>query len=182
MWWLFIVIIILIAAFAVPSFGKALLGFGKILSILLGILAIIGVAWYYYTRHEEELAKTRISPNEIELSDLRLIPEDYDRESFKLIGRLKNKSSKYSLSELQVKIELQDHIGEIIDPFDKSIEVWPVSGIGQREVIGEDTIDILSDVPPGQVRNVDEHVYFSNLAYAKGKYESNYSITEIKGK
>ncbi len=156
MWWVLIILIVLIAAFAVPKFGKALL-------VVIGILVVGGFALYLNGQHKEELAKKRISPDEIQLDDLRLAPS-YSPESFRIVGRIKNKSQKYSLDSLRLKITMRDCVK-----------------LGDCKIVGESVAWSFADVPPGQSRDFDESVYFSNLAKPKGKYEWDYSIIEIKG-
>ncbi len=157
MWWALILLILVIVAFAVPKFGKALL-------VVIGVLVVIGIIWYLKNQHEEELAKKRIVPNEIQFVDLRLAPS-YSPESFRLLGRIKNKSQRFILTDLRVKITMRD----CVKP-------------GDCEIVGECIAWSFADVPPGQSRDLDESVYFSHLAKPKGKYEWDYSIIEIKGK
>jgi len=156
MWWV-ILIIVIIAAFAVPRFGCAVLG-------LVGILIVTGTIWYLVVQYQNNLSKGRITANEVELSELVLVP-GYGSDSYKLQGRIKNKSSKYTLSDLRIKITMQDCVES--------------KGC---EVIGESTAWVLNGVPPGQSRALEQSVYFSNMPKPRGKYEWYYSIAEIKGK
>jgi hypothetical protein len=156
MLWIIVLIIVVIIAFIVPKFGKTLL-------IGIAVLVAIGFLWYLNNRHEEEVSKKRISHTEIQFDDLRLMPS-YSAASFRLSGRLKNKSQRFSLQDIRIKITMRD----CIKP-------------GECEIVGETTASTFATVPPGQSRDVDESVYFSNLAKPKGKYEWGYYIVEIKG-
>lgn len=157
MWWV-ILIIVIIAAFAVPRFGCALLG-------LAGILIVTGTIWYLVVQYQDNLSKGLVSAKEVELSELLLGPEYGDSTSYKLQGRIKNGSSKYTLSYLRIKITLQDCVES--------------KGC---EVIGESTASVFADVPPGQSRSLEKTVYFSDMPKLRGKYKWYYSIAEIKGK
>lgn len=164
MLWLLIIVIIVVAAFAIPQFGEAALKLGKALLVMFGILVLIAVVWYFNNQHEEEISKTRISLSDIELDNLQLIP-DYSPDSFNLVGRLKNKSNRYTLSSLNLKLNMEE-----------------ISPTGQKETVGETTVHLWQDVPPGQVRDIKEHVYFSNLAATRGTRTWHYLVLEIKGK
>lgn len=156
MWWFLILLIVVIASFAVPKFGKTLL-------VVIGILMTVGFAWYLKNQHEEKISKQRISPSEIQFDDLRMAPR-YSPESFRLLGRIKNKSQRYTLHDIQLKVTIRDCIKA-----------------GDCEIVGEATAWSFNNIPPGQSREFDESVYFSNLAKPKGKYEWDYSVVEIKG-
>lgn len=156
MWWILILLIVVIAAFKVPLFGKALL-------VCIGIVVILCAIWLLNDRHEAEVAKRRISPAEIQFDDLHLSPS-YSADSFRLLGRIKNRSKRFSLQDMSIKIAMRD----CIKP-------------GECEIVGEDRVWSLCNCPPGQARDLDASVHFSNLAKPKGKYEWDYSILEIKG-
>ena len=156
MWWIIILIIVVIIAFKIPKFGKTLL-------IGVAVLVVIGFIWYLNNQHEEEMSKKRISPAEIQFDNLRLAPS-YSAESFRLVGRIKNKSQSFSLRDMRIKITMRD----CIKP-------------GECEIVGESTAWTFATIPPGQSRDIDESVHFSNLAKPKGKYEWDYAIVEIRG-
>jgi hypothetical protein len=156
MWWL-IGVIVIITAFAIPRFGCALL-------VLLALSSVIGTGWYFVNKYQDNQSKKRISPSEIQLSDLYLAPR-YSEGSYELEGRIKNGSSTYTMTDLRIKITMQDCMKS------KSCEI-----------IGESTAWVFNDIPPGQSRNLKDSVHFSNLPKPRGKYEWYYSITEIKGK
>ena len=82
MWWL-IGVIVIIAAFAFPRFGKALL----ILAAVVGAAIALFVA---NERQEEGAAKSRMLPQEVELSEL-ILASDYG-SSYRLTGRIKNRA------------------------------------------------------------------------------------------
>jgi hypothetical protein len=50
-------------------------------------------------------------------------------------------------------------------------------------IIGQETAGFyLISVPPGQTRQLDTNVYFSNLPQFKGDMNWSYSIKEVRGK
>ena len=147
-----------------PRLGKALL-------VLLGIVVVIiaaGALWLYEMdqtdKHEREIAKTKISPSQIELSDLLLRPS-YGNGDFALVGRIKNRSPQYALDGLKLKLLIRD-----------------CDSKAECEVVGETEVNIYTDVPAGQSRDLEQSVYFRNLCHARGKHEWEYRVLEISGK
>lgn len=179
MWWALLILAVIIAAFAVPTFGKALLG-------VIGVLIIICVLWYLSEQAETESSKKRIAPYEIELTELTLVP-GYGSGSYKLQGRIKNMSSAYTLKSVNLKLTMQDckrrHTAEEFLNDDKTEEEstpWEKYQ-EQCDVVGEDDVYIWGNIPPGQTRAVDEYVSFYNMPSLKGKPTWHYAISEIKG-
>lgn len=155
MWWL-IVIIVIIAALVFPQFRKVLLIFAAIAGI--GIVLLIA-----NHKQEQNASKSRISVQQIELSELKLI-SDYGT-SYKLIGRVKNLSPQYTLTSFDMRITARDCHAQ-----------------GQCETVGDTTAHVYESVPTGQSRALDEHVYFSGMPGIKGRFEWNYAITDVSGK
>jgi hypothetical protein len=161
MGWLLLVIII-IAAFAVPRFGKAVLVFLGI--VLLGVAIF---AWLYESdkrdRAERAVARTRITPAEVELVGLALQPSSLGG-SYTLIGRVRNRSTVYTLTKLQLKLMIRD-----------------CQTSTDCEIVGETEESVYTNVPPGQARDLDQYVHFSGLRQPHGKYRWDYHIVEIIG-
>ena len=84
------------------------------------------------------MSKKRIAPAEIQFDNLRLAP-GYSSESFRLLGRIKNTSPRFSLQDLRLKITMRD----CIKP-------------GECEIVGESTAWTFATVPSGQSRDIDE--------------------------
>lgn len=158
MFWVFLIVIIVIAGFAVPRLGKALL-------ICIGVLVGLGLIWYFYDQQEEEASKKRIAANEVDLIELRLLPQTYSPESFELVGRIRNKSARYTLTDLRLRITMKDCLAA-----------------NQCETVGESSAWLFQDVPPGQSREIKDSVYFRNLGKPRGKFEWGYMIEQISGK
>ena len=156
-----IIIILVVAGFALPRLGKALL-------VLLGVLVLgaLGIAAWVYQNNleqnrEREAAKTRIRIAEVDLSDLTL----GSGSSSTLAGRVKNNSKTYRLSEIVLKITMRD-----------------CDAAGKCEIVGEEEVRSYSDIPPGQARDISQYVSFSGLGSPRGKRQWDYSVVEISGK
>lgn len=158
MLWVFLFVIIVIAGFAFPRFGKALL-------ICVGVLVSLALIWYFIHQQEGEASKKRITANEVDLIDLRLSPQTYSHESFELVGRIRNKSARYTLTDLRLRITVKDCLAA-----------------NQCETIGESSAWLFISVPSGQSRGIKKSVYFSNLGEPRGLFEWGYMIEQISGK
>jgi hypothetical protein len=158
MWIAFFLLILLILFLVFPLFRKVIL-------IIAGVLGAIIFIFYAYNENEQSMSKKRISPTEIQISELRLAPERYSSSSYKLLGRIKNNSQRYTLDNLEIKVVVQDC----------------VEG-GSCETVGEGTTSYYYSIPPGQAREMDSYISFHNMPQARGHYKWNYSIVEVKGK
>lgn len=155
MWWV-IAIIVIIAAFAFPRFGV----------VLLVLLALAGGGLFmaHLNNQQERAASTRrMTTTEVELTDLRL-GRQYG-SSYKLVGRVRNASPKYTLQEFSLRILVRD----CAEP-------------QTCETIGETTDSVYVSVPPGQIRGIDESIHFSALPALKGTFAWEYSLVEVKAK
>jgi hypothetical protein len=157
MWWALVVLVVLIVSIAVPKIGKNLL-------IVTGILGAIGIAWYVWQQHEDELARKRISLNEVQLVNIMFQPGDR-ANSYRIEGQVKNNSPRYTLQSVRIKITLRDCVRP-----------------GECETVGETIATSLNEVFPGQARQIDETVHFPGLSGPKGTYMWDYSVLETKGK
>ena len=132
--------------------------------LVIVVVALIGgVIWYTVEQGNKKarLARSLIKPSEVELRDFTL-GREYG--SFKLTGNVKNLSSKYTLLEIIVAVRVYD---------------CPTEKIGlDCEVIGERTERLSATTPPGQVRNFNKSVWFSNMPEINN-FEWSYKIKSI---
>jgi cell division protein FtsL len=160
MWWL-VLILLAIAMMAAPKFGKAVL-FGALV-LVASVLLIVWNSTRQFTA-ERELARTRITPSEVEFVDLTLRPSQ-GTGSYTLLGRVRNRSARYALSELRVKITMRDCVAP-----------------ANCETVGEVEQPMYLNVPPGQARDLNEFVHFRDLGQPRGKHEWDYGVIEIFGR
>lgn len=138
------------------------------------VLVVILIAYFVQQaseqKQETEASKHRISGAELELTNLGLSPANYGT-IYQLTGRVQNHSSRYSLTGLTIEVTLQDCL---------------TTPPGRREncdTIGQATDHIYSiDIPPGQVRGIQESVYFSNVPPIRGKWAWSYRLVDIEGR
>jgi|ERR1051325_10121319 hypothetical protein len=111
-----------------------------------------------------ESGPEQISSDEIELTSMRL-GVDGDNESFHVMGMVQNNSQKLTLTELQVKVSLQDCLES-----------------GECQVIGEQVANIPTEVPAGQSKQFETHTKFKDLPQAKGTLGWHYAVVGAKSK
>jgi Na+-transporting NADH:ubiquinone oxidoreductase subunit NqrC len=156
LWVVLIIIVILLAIYSRPFRMVAVVLLG--LAVLGGI--ILGVALHISQTSQEkqrELEKSRIPLNQIELVDLQM--HGWSR----LTGRIRNKSSRFTLFELGLRITVLDCIE------------------GSCETVEQTERDIYASVPPGQARDLDEYVSL-RVRRPRGRHEWNYEILYTRGR
>ena len=171
---------LVIAAFAVPRFGKFLLRLMVVLIALAVVGAIVLFVMNQRKQAERRAARERIGQSEIELVDLTLQPS-YGIGSYKLLGRVRNRSARYTLIELRLRLTMSDceatkYDFSMIDAPGRPVDPSVCEVVSQTE----DTARM--QVPPGQARDLDEFVSFSDLHNARGKHQWKYEIVEILGR
>ena len=163
MLWLFLIVGVIVASFTIPGFRR----FVAATVVLILVLAAAVALWLLIAHEEQaaerEAAKARIRESEIELVDLRMGP-GYG-SSFNVVGRVRNRSARYTLSELRLKFTMSDCVEN-----------------RQCEIVGESVESIYLGVPPGQARDLDRSVYFSYIGKPRGKREWTYEVVEVLGK
>jgi hypothetical protein len=130
---------------------------------IAGILALAILGYLMYDKWQAAVSKTLVRVGELEFADMRLGQESFG-QSYKLVGRVKN-NSRYTVFGIQAKIH-------VLDCDEKS----------NCEVVGEEDTDIAPMIPPGQVRDIDDSLYFSNGARVRGHFQWNYTISEIRAR
>lgn len=163
MGWLLVLVLLLIAGFAVPRLGKALLVVcGVLILLIIGLFAYLSIE-RRRSDAEDVAASKRIPHADVELSDLVLEPSGSG--SYKLTGRVHNGSGQYLLYRLHLKLTLHDC-------------VKPDS----CEIIGQAGADADNLVPPGQTRAIDEYVFFSAIPQVRGKFTWTYELVSVSGR
>lgn len=157
MWWVVLAIILVYLGFKFPMFGKVILGG-------ISVIVVVCALWYFKSQYDDKVSKSRISKNEIDLVDLTLQPY-YDKSSYRIVGKIRNRSASYTLTSLKIRNTMRDALPD-----------------GRSEIVGETTTWVFKTVPPGQARDVDESVHFSDIATARGTYSWQYEVIEIRGR
>jgi hypothetical protein len=153
---------VLIAAFVVTRFGKALL---VLAGVLVVVLVVVLVAVNEQDEQERVASRSRVAPQEVELSDMRLerTPYDSSYRSYQLTGRIKNLSNAFNIDSIQLRIVLNDCVAA-----------------SDCSTVGDRTEDISVSVPPRQTRGIDQTISFSAVPPFRGAFVWSYSIAEIR--
>jgi hypothetical protein len=154
--WALLLIAGVIALVKFPSFRKAIF-------VIVVLLAVVIVGYLAYDKQQTEASKKLVRVEELSFADMRLGPESYG-SSYKLVGRVKN-NSRYTVFGIQAKIH-------VLDCDDKA----------NCEVVGDEERDIAPLIPPGQVRDIDDSIYFSGATHVRGHFQWNYTINEIRAR
>jgi hypothetical protein len=156
MLWIILLVIVIVVAFGTAGLRLALRLAGAV--ALLCIILILG--YLGYNSLAKGAAKGRIGASEVEFDDLRLSIST----SGKLTGTVRNLSKQYTLRGAELQITIRDCFQSRCD------------------VVGQDTTTLYGlRVPPGQVRAVDQYVFFSGLPTARGAYQWDYRIESLEG-
>jgi len=70
-----------------------------------------------------------------------------------LVGKIRNRSASYTLTDPRIRNIMRDMLVD-----------------GRSEIVGETTTWVYETVPPGQARDVDGYVHFSDIGTARGTY------------
>lgn len=125
-------------------------------AVVIGIIAYL--AWYQ--NHELSLSKQRIPAAAVELADMKITDE---ARGGQITGRVRNHSQEYTLTELQVRISMED------------------CADGHCEVINQTDITLKPHVPPGQARDFREPLYFTSPLAPRGKPVLRYAVVNTRG-
>jgi hypothetical protein len=128
-----------------------------------GVAAIAAAAWYF-TSYREGRPAVSIDPSEVGFPGMQLRPGE-QAAMFTLIGRIRNKSTRATITEVRLRITMED---------------VPVSGA--VTTAGETTVVLRKEVPPTGSKYFEEKVSFGALREPKGRHEWNYLVEEVKGK
>ena len=156
MFWALLLIAGIIALVKFPSFRKMVL-------VIASVLALAVVGYLMYDKQQTEASKKLVHVEELEFADMRLGPESFG-SAYKLEGRVKN-NSRYTVFGTKARIH-------VLDCDDKS----------NCEIVGEEEQDIAPLIPPGQVRDIDNSIYFGSGTNVRGHFHWNYTIIEIRAR
>ena len=114
---------------------------------------------------EYDARRNRVSASQLVFTDLNMGPIGRTYSSnYKLTGRVKNTSS-YKVSSFIMKVRIfdcnaQSHCDIVGETY--------VRGIGRYP-----------GIPSGQVRDIDESVFFDKATQIRGRFKWDYQITEV---
>jgi len=157
--WFLIIVVVLIAAFAVPRFGAALL-------VLVAIAAIAVLSELERENADNRESLTRVPKDQLELTNLELGRVPGGEGDYQIFGQAKNNSAQYTVNEVDIRVKV----------FDCPAKRWS----RDCATIGDSDVVILADIPPGQLRAVQEDIFFDSMPPIKGSLVWSYKIAKIR--
>ena len=107
---------------------------------------------------EREVARHRVTVGELVLSDMRL-----ETQGGRLEGRLRNTSSRFTVSEVGLSVILKD------------------CNTVDCETVGQENVHISASTPAGQARDFSTFAYFpGNPRARRGKLEWQYQVVYVE--
>ncbi|MBN2653615.1 MAG: hypothetical protein JXR79_00670 [Nitrospirae bacterium] len=131
--WL-VVLLFIIALIFIPALRKVAGGITIIGVVLIGIILLWSAHDNNKREKQDAFAKTLIRTEQVVTENMSMHGHD------KLTGRIYNKSSQYTIDELEIHITLRD----------------------KNVIVGETDESIRVNIPPGQAREIEEYLYFSS--------------------
>ena len=136
----------------------------KLFLLAAGIALIAALAACSKDKGAAAPAGSVIKPADVTFPGIQMRPSG-DKTSFTLIGRVRNRSAQATLTEVTLKMTMED-----------------VLASGASTTVAGTTVTIRQEVPPAQSREFEEKVEFGDLPKPRGRLEWNYSVAGVKGK
>ena len=159
-----------------PSAGSPIHYFCRVFLLLAGLLVFGSGCSVQPTGNEaadgpspeqggaaEDLHADQITPADIQLAGVRLGSSN-GGQSFQVAGRIQNNSPTFTLTELQLKIVMQDCLDT-----------------GVCEVLAEDVAGVAAKVPAGEARDFQVDANFADMRPPKGRLGWHYAVVDAKG-
>jgi len=145
-----------------------------VLFVLVGLAICVVTIVYLHNKWEErvrraerEIAKNRVPVSEVEIDERKLLrksdaaPYSTLGASRALTGRVRNKSTHYELSAIQVELTLKDCVEK------------------DCEIVGQSTETITLEIPPGQSRDFRETFFFKpTLGNPRGRFVWSHRVVQ----
>ena len=111
----------------------------------------------------EDVYADQITPADIRLAGVRLGSPN-GGELFQVAGRIQNNSPTFTLTELQLKVVLQDCLDT-----------------GVCEILAEDIADVRAEVPAGEARDFQVDANFAGMRPPQGRLGWHYAVVDARG-
>ena len=135
----------------------------KVSFVCLCTVLILAIGCTSDSRKENAPAAP-IKSGVVDFPGMQLRPGN-ENGSFTLVGRARNRSTQQTVSEIKLRLTMED-----------------VLTSGATTTVGETFVLLQQELPPGESKGFSEKVAFKKLPSPKGRLEWNYSIAEIRVK
>lgn len=131
--WLLLAVLIILLAFAIPRLGR-------VVAIVFAVVVAILAAIIFTQERERSEELKRITVDEVSLEEMVMTMSRQNRPQ--LLGRVRNQSSQYAIKQVAIEISLEECKAQACD------------------VLGQQIFEFNLNIPPLQVREVDEFLVF----------------------
>ncbi|MBI3934836.1 MAG: hypothetical protein HY316_09090 [Acidobacteria bacterium] len=138
--------------------------FNSVLYFIAGLIVVLGGACsapQQPTVSEEAAPAEQIRPADVEAFGVRLFRDD---SGYQVEGQIQNNSQKFTLTEFQFKMVMQDCLDT-----------------GVCEILAEDVNAIATNVPAGQSAAFQAAPNFGDMPTPKGKLGWHYAVVDANG-
>jgi hypothetical protein len=140
-----------------PRSSHSVSNYRRILLIMAGLVLIATIG----CDRSGKKSSTTIQPGEIDFPGMQLRPYA-DNGSFKAIGRIRNKSEKFTIQQIKLKFLTED-----------------VLTTGASTTVAETVVVLRTTVPPRDSKEFQQDVVFGRMPPPRGRHEWSYSIMEV---
>jgi hypothetical protein len=149
----------------VPPFRKLIIGIVLVVGAVGAAAALYGYAQNEQYMAQQEALKHVISPAQLEFKNMTLVMEN----PFHLQGSIRNKHPLATVDNVDLQVTIKECPTEAA-----ASRPWTQ----ECEIVGQGSINLYDDVPPGQARAIDTFVNLYNIP--KGQHPSwHYFVTQV---
>ena len=152
--------------------GLVLAKLGRLIRVggrTLALLAVAAGGWFWYRQRGEaadrDAARERIPLASVEMAHVTLTPQSNAAGRYALAARIRNRSSAYTLSGVDVSVTIRDCVAG-----------------APCETIAQHVQHIRLTVPPGQSRDVRDEVVLPQPPIARGRFAWSHEIVSTEGR
>ena len=133
------------------------------------VIGFVAVALFLSTgcksdTRKESATVAPIKNSTVDFPGMQLRPGN-ENGSFTLVGRARNRSAQQTVSEIKLRLTMED-----------------VLTSGATTTVGEAFVLLQQELPPGESKSFSEKVAFKKLPSPRGRLEWNYSIVGMSVK
>ena len=126
-----------------------------------------GLVWWTLSKSEQSASRKRIALSELELIDFGLGKSIISFLSHEIGGRIRNKSPRYTLERLALKITINDCVQDLHSEKERC------------DIVAQSDEVISVNIPPGQARDFKQGV---GLPYVRGKMTWYYTVSYLEAR
>jgi hypothetical protein len=151
--WLVIAVIALVISSLVMRFSRLAA------VLIIAAVAVIG-AFAWYQEHELAASKRRIPLDQVELVDFKLVKPD--RNTRELMGRIRNHSTRYTITEADLEVVMDDCRN------------------GHCDTVDQTRVIFTEPIPPEQARDIKQRIVFDSLQQPRGVFEPRFNLLYVE--